>query len=746
MRASIDWERPDWYFAVGSLIASILLFVLLPQSVTLYRGDMMYYTVMERAIRDALGEGQFPLWHLYYSEPLVANPESMLFYPPYLLLRLLPVPAFYIASHVFHQWLFAVALYLLLRHFDITRLGSLAAAGAVAFSTQFMFRVVTGHITPLPIFGWSVLTLLFFGRLLHYGRYRDLLLCVLSCACMILAGHTQFSLTGLGLSGSYFLYYTIQTRQDWRSILRGLLYVLLLGLFSAGLLAALLLPIAEFASQNIRADGFSYLASMTAFALNTFTLWNVLLPFIPFEAVRDTVTVSETLYYSTMILPAMAWLALRFSPVQQRSLARYASLLGLIAVLLAMGSFGPFGRLIYAVVPFFRSPGRFLLLWVLTASILLALGVQVLEKGEAQRERLIAYLARALIIIPLIPLVLWSALRLRGGSLGPLTPLALWSSAVTFMAWVLLLASQRRIAWGRWLGLLVALILTDSAGNAVISTLWPSHIYSSVLGSERLFQCLAGQGAADPISLRVRPDDNLDLSPMPRAAATNGFSAIELGSASLTNVRDLMIAGRQGMRIMAVNASAPPLDALESDEVLIDVCAAPLTFDPLAAPRVGLVHRIRAVAEGREPSLQAVLDPNFDLLTEAVISVPEGAEPPSLEDSTQAFDAAAVITQFTPNQITIHTESSAPALLVLAEAYYPGWEATVNGQPANIWRANHALRGVFVPAGVSDVVMRYRSRPFERGLWISGGSLLALLALGLIWPRVKRWQNKESSS
>ena len=54
----------------------------------------------------------------------------------------------------------------------------------------------------------------------------------------------------------------------------------------------------------------------------------------------------------------------------------------------------------------------------------------------------------------------------------------------------------------------------------------------------------------------------------------------------------------------------------------------------------------------------------------------------------------------------------APAILVLAEAWYPGWEAEVNGQPVRSFPVNGWMRGVVVPAGQTEVVWRYRSRWF----------------------------------
>jgi uncharacterized membrane protein YfhO len=57
----------------------------------------------------------------------------------------------------------------------------------------------------------------------------------------------------------------------------------------------------------------------------------------------------------------------------------------------------------------------------------------------------------------------------------------------------------------------------------------------------------------------------------------------------------------------------------------------------------------------------------------------------------------------------VRTEANRPALLVLADTYLHGWRASVNGDPREIARTNHAFRGVVVDAGSSEVVFEYRS-------------------------------------
>ena len=66
-----------------------------------------------------------------------------------------------------------------------------------------------------------------------------------------------------------------------------------------------------------------------------------------------------------------------------------------------------------------------------------------------------------------------------------------------------------------------------------------------------------------------------------------------------------------------------------------------------------------------------------------------------------------------------------PGLLVVSEIYHPNWRATVDGEPAPVYRVDVAMRGVEVPAGRHEVRFRYEAGAVGTGLWIG---LLALLA------------------
>ncbi len=86
-----------------------------------------------------------------------------------------------------------------------------------------------------------------------------------------------------------------------------------------------------------------------------------------------------------------------------------------------------------------------------------------------------------------------------------------------------------------------------------------------------------------------------------------------------------------------------------------------------------------------------------------------------------------------PERVRLEVQTSSWAFLVLADTYYPGWTATVDGVPVRIYRANYIFRAVQVPPGVHRVEFDYRPESFRRGLIITvtSAATLGLLLLEL---------------
>jgi len=94
-----------------------------------------------------------------------------------------------------------------------------------------------------------------------------------------------------------------------------------------------------------------------------------------------------------------------------------------------------------------------------------------------------------------------------------------------------------------------------------------------------------------------------------------------------------------------------------------------------------------------------------------------------------------------PNQIEIEIEVNIPAMLVLTEVWYPGWQATVDNKPTQIYRVNYCQRGVWLEKGKHRVMFRFRPLAWRRGAVISlmtaGLMSLSLIVSFLIKIREK---------
>ncbi len=102
--------------------------------------------------------------------------------------------------------------------------------------------------------------------------------------------------------------------------------------------------------------------------------------------------------------------------------------------------------------------------------------------------------------------------------------------------------------------------------------------------------------------------------------------------------------------------------------------------------------------------------------------------------TTKATTARIVSTHWTTHRIECEVETPAPTVVVLAQTFYHPWQATVNGHPTEILRANHAYQAVSVPAGRSTVRLAYVDRRFQLGVALSA---IGLLVCGVLWWRVR---------
>jgi hypothetical protein len=148
--------------------------------------------------------------------------------------------------------------------------------------------------------------------------------------------------------------------------------------------------------------------------------------------------------------------------------------------------------------------------------------------------------------------------------------------------------------------------------------------------------------------------------------------------------------------------------------------------DPaLPAFLVGIPHRPRAYLAGDVRQVDEGGALAFALAGGAPgVSVVEG--PVRAAGWPDAGEAR--VAEDRPGDTLVEARVDAPALLVLNDVHAPGWTATVDGTPAEIVRANYAVRGVWLQPGEHAVRFRYRTPGLAAGLAIALALALALAA------------------
>ncbi len=137
-----------------------------------------------------------------------------------------------------------------------------------------------------------------------------------------------------------------------------------------------------------------------------------------------------------------------------------------------------------------------------------------------------------------------------------------------------------------------------------------------------------------------------------------------------------------------------------------------------SVPRAHIVHAVR-LAGSEAAALTAIKSPTFDPRIEAVLECSRNDFPllPAPAAATKGrFQDVASIEHSGANEVVVRVQQAAPGLLVLADTFYPGWTARVDGREVSILRTNFLFRGVAVPDGSHIVEFRYCPLSFGLGV------------------------------
>jgi len=697
-------------------------------------------------VAQVIRSGQLPLWtsQICSGYPLAGAPMDPLglalftLLPPAPALDLLLVVLLLVAAH---------GSYSLAHRLGADRTGAVLAGLGFAGSGYIATQLV--HLSIISTIVWLPVGLLLIDRVLTpRQRGRSFLLATLGLlfANQVLAGFPQaVYICGL-VYGSFALFRAVAERRRLGPVrirvpwLGGIAGALMLGA-AAG--AIVLLPLQELAGLANQ-PGLDYdWATYTNF-------WppNILSFFIPYihgDGANLTYTgPTPFLENYGYVGAATAILAIYGAGrLWRQPLVAFLIAMTLTAFVFMLGPRTPIYHAAYVVIPGmarFRAPTRFMVVVELGLVLLAAIGLTRLGADLKQRwtgaSRVPRFIQIALCVVTALDLLYHQPRQ------NAFVPAREWLAAPSTAGIVLADAPaprtftpkhrdiHRRVYLGAaqaWKDVEPYFTLRDllepdlgggywnvPSGNCYVGlaprwyvTIWSNHYIENSLIYDRAYQDFGKE------RLVIRPPF---VTLMRTFGITHVLSPFPANDPKLDPERD------PGLRLLAHERQTYIYKVEETARARVVRAASRMTEE-------------RAVARLRDLSF----DPNQEIL---LVDAPESIHPTVEEAGVGPPDASpgrATLTRETSRELVVEAFASQDGFLLLADTFFPGWHAQVDGVETPIYRANVSLRGIRLPKGQHTVRFRYDPVPFFRGLWIS---LLALSALVLWFSAASRGRHR----
>lgn len=703
-------------------------FAPIPNRVVFPDGDFTQQFFMFRSIAyKQLSAGNLPLWSncFFAGYPFHADPQAQLFYPPlwinFGLLRLAGYVDFPLmsltAEAIFHYLAVSIFMYLFLREETGSRTGALVGSVVMAYGGYLTGYppLQTGNLETTT---WMPLIMLCMRRLALRGAWPAAAGAVAALAVAFFAGHPQTFLLIVYLAIAYFVFRGRYAGRSWAWIIGRMSVVLGLLMLVA---SVQLLPQAQFLSISTRTRlPFDKLA-------NGFALSDLVQFLVTKTGPND---LWQPLYVGILGL-VLALLAL---PLRRNSTSLFWLVAGIVALLLTFGGNMVMYNVAYWILPLFylfRGQEHAAVLVAMAASTLAAMAASVLLGPLLRRQRE----------------VLDNSIRM----LRNLTPLAF-----LLLVGSILLAQHNFEEWGHLparLGLWVmGMLLTGLTLASRSLRRWFPALLVCVVALE-LFSANMATNASPPFE----PYPHLDMLKPIKADASTGrwfrvqddarmqghwacaYGLKEWGGISPIRVQtwldfDSVVPERVRFGLLGIDYLISwKMDPITREDILMPAETlyhgsapqgeAKVYRLPGTAQRAWIAERVDKVAS-EDMLWEELSKADFDYHRNAVVG----------HDSisyTGAIGTVAV-TSDRPGRIEMSVDTSQPALLVVSEAWYPGWVASTTTGQKPVHLVNGYVQGVYLeaPGRSQQVVLEYHPKPLVWGAWISAlGVLLTLLLI-----------------
>ena len=717
---------------------------------------------------ETLLDGHLPLWNplIGMGAPLLANYQSALFYPPYwfhFLMYLLGEVGLMAWGQalvvVFHLIVAGVGMVKLTRRLGLNRLAQTVSGLAFSLSGYLVARAwfasINAAVAWLPWVMYCSLKAVQGDKRFRWGELG------LVIGLQLLAGHAQTTWYTLLLAGLWVAYWGWQRslgdglahsqlggrwarfKQRARSLLASELRLAGAILLGAALAAVQLLPTAVYLSQSQRATAVDYDFAMT-YSFWPWRLLGLLAPGLFGSPASGDYWGYATFWEDAVyigLLPVLLALGILLKAVfvpkrftergrsqsdltRPRSFVLFLFAVSLLSLLLALGNNTPVFPWLYRHIPtfsMFQAPTRFTIWLEFALALLAGFGVHIWRRPENKGLYWTRLGTAGAFAVMLGTGLGWYLMRDLNPTFLRATALAgFWGLGAGALSLTAPKRCQERQVWWGWLVALSVsadLLVAGWGLNPGVDLSFYTQRHATVtqveemVGDGRLYMP-PGHEYDVKYDQYFRFDtfrpDSMDWQDL-RAVILPNLNMLD-GIPSVNNF-DPLVPGHYARWMEMLEQVDPPTEKQLLDWMGVTVVEKQnpardvgVSFYPREADsRVKWVPCARFVSD-EEQVWERIASGQVDLKTEVLLV---GPDQPAPEDCSSRDKGRAVLVSESPNQIVIRTEAESSGWLVLADTWYPGWKAWVDGERLSVRRANGMFRVVELPAGEYLVQVQY---------------------------------------